>query len=319
MLGLGAMVVLIVALIAVLIIVKLGAEPPGNAIWLGVTWARDEHTDAEIRLLAERLRENEIGYAYVYTTWLHEDGTFNPTYDHATEFLNTIRSAYPELRVLSWIGVPTVLPDYRLDDESVWVTVGTFCRLAVEELGFDGVHLNVEPVRDGNPDLPSLLSEIRAQIGDDAIISLATPPDWNPGDPNVPSGPHAEVGSIWSTDYKQEIAALVDQMVVMAYNSGLDSPDDYTLWMSYQVVQFSQALYPLGAGAELIIGVPTYQEEPGHDPDAESLQAGLEGVLMGMRLAGDAADVIAGVGIYAYWDTTEEEWQTYRRLWLGIE
>ncbi len=291
----------------------------GNAVWLGVTWANDPHSAEEIRLLGEHLSAYRIRYAYVYVSYLRVDTTvWNPTFDYARDFVRALKAAAPDTKVLAWLGVPARAEDgtYRLDSPSVRRRVGQFARRTVEQFGFDGVHINVESVFDGNEDFTLLLETIRDLIGPGVLLSIAAPPDWNPGLPEVPAGPSTEVGTVWSEEYKQKVGALVDQVAVMAYNSGLENAADYETWVAYQVEQYSTALAGLSNGAGLIVGVPTYTEEPGHDELAENLRAALNGVHDGLRRAGSASGVVSGVGIYAFWDTDAVEWALYRQLWL---
>jgi spore germination protein YaaH len=320
-------IVLIGALVTVVIgasvyLVVLRASPPlfpDNAVWLGVTWAKDPHFEEEIILLGQHLSEYSVRYVYVYVSWFRNDtNTWNPTYDHARDFVQTLRQAAPEVRILSWLGVPSRSTDgtYRLGSEIVRRRVGQFAQRSVEQFGFDGVHINVESVFDDNEDFPLLLQEVRDLLGPEVLLSVAVPPDWNPGRPEVPAGPDTDVGMAWSQSYKQEIGALVDQMAVMAYNSGLETSTDYEAWVAYQVEQFSAALADVPSDVELIVGVPTYADELGHDCWVENLRAALNGVHDGLRRAGSAASVVAGVGLYAFWDTDAVEWALYRQMWL---
>jgi len=144
------------------------------------------------------------------------------------------------------------------------------------------------------------------------------PPDWNTGIEGIPVSPLTTTEAMWSQEYKQRVALLADEIVVMAYNSGLSSPLDYQVWMAFQVAQFTSAIVPLGVDTRLIIGIPTYDAEPpGHDPAVESLPAAITGVRNGMTQVEGASDLVQGVGLYAYWSTEPPEWAAYRELWLG--
>ena len=305
----------------VFLLVLREAPPPftGNAIWLGVTWVKDPHVEEEISLLGRHLSEYSVRYVYVYVSWFRNDtNTWNPTYDHARDFVHTLKQAAPEVRILGWLGVPSRSTDgtYRLGSETVRTRVAQFAQRSVEQFGFDGVHINVESVFDGDEDFLLLLQEMRDLLGPEVLLSVAVPPDWNPGRPEVPAGPNTDVGMVWSQAYKQQVGALVDQVAVMAYNSGLETSSDYEAWVAYQVEQFSTALADVPSDVELIMGVPTYADEVGHDCWVENLRAALNGVHDGLRRAGSAGSVVAGVGLYAFWDTDAVEWALYRQMWL---
>ncbi|MBN2471866.1 MAG: hypothetical protein JXN59_14180, partial [Anaerolineae bacterium] len=199
-----------------------------NAIWLGISWGETAQAEEDVRALAQRLETQGIDIVYVWTTWLQEDGTWSPTtFEHMAAFVQQLRAYYPEVRLDAWIGVPVEVPDYRIDDEAIQDEVARFAAQALEDFGFDGVHINAEPVWEGDEHYLSLLRAVRQSIGDEAALSVAVPPDWNTGDPAIPVGPYTTPDAHWSQTYKQRVAFLVDEVAVMAYNSGLSSPLDY--------------------------------------------------------------------------------------------
>jgi hypothetical protein len=105
-------------------------------------------------------------------------------------------------------------------------------------------------------------------------------------------------------------------MAVMAYNSGLSSPEDYSQWMAYQVRAYAEAISEIGEGTELIIGIPTYEAEPpGHDPLVENVESALRGISEALAESGEAATYVQGVAIFAEWTTDDTEWQQFA-AWL---
>lgn len=306
---------------AVLLFLLLQPAPPSahNAIWLGIDWGRETHADDTVSSLAAELRLNGIDTLYIWTSWLQGDGTWSETtFPYIAGFVQQLRRFYPEAQLDAWIGFPVETPSYRMDDATVRDTIATFSERAIQEFGFDGVHLNAEPVWDGDENFPALLRDIRQAIGTDTRLSVSVPPDWNTGTPGIPVGPYTVPGMMWSTEYKQRVALLADEMAVMAYSSGLSTPADYTTWMAFQVTQFISAIAPLSVNTRLIIGIPTYDAEPpGHDPAVESIPAAINGIRQGLAQSGEAASLVRGLGIYAYWTTDAQEWAAYRQMWLG--
>lgn len=292
-----------------------------NAVWLGIDWGQAVQEDAAVRDLTDNLKAQGIDTLYVWTTWLQEDATWSPTtFQNMAAFLDQVRQFYPEVRLDAWLGIPVELPDYRLDDEDLRAEIARFSAQALADFGFDGIHINAEPVWDGDEGFLSLLREVRLAIGNDVVLSVAVPPDWNTGDPAIPAGPYTTPDAHWAQEYKQRVGFLADELAIMAYNSGLASPLDYQTWMAYQVNRYVSALAPLDVGTRLVIGVPTYDAElPGHDPAVESLQAAISGILQAMAASDPDGTRVQGVGIYAYWSTDPIEWNTYQRLWLTRE
>jgi hypothetical protein len=111
---------------------------------------------------------------------------------------------------------------------------------------------------------------------------------------------------------------LVDEMLVMAYHSGLVSSSDYSTWVAYQVRAYAEAIDELGIETTIEVGIPTYPAElPAHDPDVENVETALIGIKQGLSEAGAMASSISGVSIYAEWTSDEEEWERFYQLWAN--
>ena len=297
------------------------AELQPNALWIGTEWTYEEHEPEAIADFVEQLHEHDIGTVYAWVSWLQEDGTWRGAENFAKVrvFANQLKAVYPEVELHGWISFPANLDEdgYRLDDEELQQNIADFSASVVGELGYDGIFLNVEPVWDGDESFLALLRKVRTSVGDEVPVSAAIPPDWSPEDADIPVPPLIVPGTVWAKEYKQSVALLTDHMAIMAYNSGLSSAEDYEVWMAYQVATFADAISELGEGTNLLIGIPTYDEElPGHDPEVESVPAALRGLDEGLSQAGEAAVFVQGVAIYAGWTTDEIEWQQFND-WLA--
>lgn len=293
-----------------------------NALWIGTGWTYTLQELDDIDALATRLRDHEIGTIYAWVSWLQEDGTWRgaENFGAVGAFAKGLKNANPELRILGWVSFPVNLGEagYRLDDETLQQTVADFSARVVNDLGFDGVFLNVEQVWTGDENFLALLRKVRASVGESRPISVAVPPDWSPLGAGIPVPPLIVPGTIWETGYKQSVALLTDEMAVMAYNSGLSDPADYTVWTAYQVKAFAEAIDELGEGTALVIGIPTYDAEPpGHDPEVENVESAVAGVIEGLQQAGAAARHVRGVAIYADWTTDDTEWRQFQSNWVG--
>ena len=277
------------------------------AAWLGVTWSKDPHSRSEIRSLADKLGAYEINDLFVYVSYLNADGVFNPTYAHAADFVGQLRALAPEIRLLAWIGVP-VAPqrsggaslESRLHDAGIRQAIADFSRLAVREMGFDGVHLNMEPVADGDAMFLAALDDVRNNLPDDALLSTTAHPLRL--DEARTAMPYPTMAHHWSPQYFKLVAARSDQIVLMAYDSGLPFPRDYLNWLTYQVE--ASAISLRDTGGELIIGLPTSEEwTPSHQTQAESLRNALAALSAGI------SDRIDGIAVYPFWEMDDEEWR----------
>jgi hypothetical protein len=235
-------------------------------------------------------------------------------------FVQQFNRAYPEARLYGWVGLPTDtggIP-YRLDSAAIRQKVAEFSARMVSEFGFDGVFLNVEQVWNDDQNFLELLREVRNSVGDDIPISAAIPPDWSPLGANIPVPAQIVPGTVWDKSYKQNVALLVNELAIMAYNSGLGAPSDYETWMAYQVATYAEAVSELGEGTEIVIGIPTYDAEPpGHDPYVENVYTAIAGLKQGLSESGENADFVRGVAIYADWTTDEAEWQAFQEAWVS--
>jgi len=310
-------------LLVVAVVVGLGMFRPNrveigpNAIWAGTEWTYDAPDDQAVADFAQKLRDHDIGTVYAWVSWLQEDGTWRGTtnFPNVKRFVEQFRAAYPEATLYGWVSLPVSggADGYRLDDEGVQQAVADFSQRVVNDFGFDGVFLNVEPVWDEDESFLSLLRTVRATLGMDALVSVAAPPDWSPEGANIPVPPLIVPGTVWSDTFKQSIALLSDEIAVMAYNSGLSTPGDYTQWVAYQVSAFARAIAQLGEGTQLVVGMPTYDAElPGHDPLVENIASAEAGYELGLEQAGADASFVRGRALYAGWTTDDQEWAAFK-------
>jgi hypothetical protein len=223
------------------------------------------------------------------------------------------RQVAPELRVLPWVGGLRVgykrhrAGTINLSDLTQRQRIVAEVRGLMDE-GFDGVHLNVEPVDDGNVDFLSLLRSLRNAVGPGKVLSLAA---IRPGPFGIPFAPNF----VWSPDYYARVAAASDQLVIMAYDTALPTAPLYRRYVAWSTASVAGALVASGSRARVLMGVPTYEDFGFmHRPDVETLDNALQGVIAGLRGLG-AGGTFEGVALYAEWTTNEEDWAVYERLW----
>lgn len=289
-----------------------------NAVWLGVEWVMEDHSRDEIIALADELAEHQVRYVFVFVSYLRCDGKFNPTYAHAGQFISTLRASEPMLNVQAWIGLPLTqsgpfsMGCVNLQDPATRQKIALFSGYLVHQEGFDGIHLDPEPVRSGDINVLVLLDEVRSVLGRARDLSIASRRIQ-------PFFSHISVPLLgnwaWRASYYREVAKRVDQVIVMTYDSSLPLPQLYRRWVHRQVLELTRVLQ--GLDVEVLIGVPTSEERTWtHWPSAENIVSGLQGVLDGLGDVEAYSDTVKGVAIYPYWETDRTEWATYRRLWL---
>ena len=278
---------------------------------MGVDWAMESHTDSDIEALAINLQSHHIDYAFIYVSYLKADDSFNPTFDHARDFVQQFRAIAPEIKLLAWIGIPVSItsPDgkfiqNRLNEAQIREQIAEFSDKLVAEFGFDGVHIDAEPVADNDFGFISTLQAMRHQMPDGAILSLAAHA-LHPTE-QVTNTPLPKTNYQWSTDYLKQVAENSDQIAMMAYDSGLFFPSDYRAWMAYQIRASAEAVRDMKT--QLFIGVPASEEWTlSHNITTEYVANALYGVRLGLTQTADY-EAIAGIAIYPYWEISDDEW-----------
>lgn len=289
----------------------------GNAVWLAHKWVGAIQSDNTYRDLAAHLARHKITDAFFHVGPLRADGTIDVArYPAAERLAREMRRHAPALRVQAWIGqiekrgggpLDLSRPDVR---KTITATAAQFL-----ELGFDGIHYNIEP-SSGNPHLLTLLDATRKLTrGQGAMLSMAT--DEIEPFPGLAwltqvAGTHA---GFWTAEYHHAVSQRVDQIAVMMYDTGLPADWLYGTFVAWQTRKV-QAITP--DAVTVFMGVPTYEEQRlTFHPDAENMQSALRGIRNGLA-ADPALTRHLGVAIYANWTTDDPEWRRYRRDWLGL-
>jgi hypothetical protein len=285
-----------------------------NAVWLEHRWLERTHSEAEMEVLFAKLRQRGIGYAYPHVIPFDASGQLPPhDREQLRAFLACARRVAPELKILPWIG--GLRRGYKrqragtieLADLTQRQRVVAEARGLVDE-GFDGVHLNVEPVDDGNVEFLALLRALKTAVGDEHVLSLAA---IRPAPVGLPRARNFA----WSPDYYARVAATTDQIVIMAYDTAIPTPSLYRRYVRWAARSVAGALDASGSDARVLMGIPTY--EPFgfmHRRGVETPQNALVGVVAGLRGLG-AGGTFEGIALYAEWTTDESEWRVYERYW----
>lgn len=286
-----------------------------NAVWLEHRWLERLHSNEEMERMLGALARRGVQYVYPHVIPFDRDGRL-PAHDREQMrgFLAAARRAAPDMKVLPWVG--GLRSGYRrtragtldLGNLAQRQRIVAECRGLVDE-GFDGVHLNVEPVNDGNVEFLALLRALRTAVGERTLSLSAI----RPGPFALPLAPNF----LWSLDYYARVAAVSDQIVVMAYDTGLPTPGLYRRYVSYAAGAVTRTLSGSHLRARVLMGVPTY-DATGlmHREDVESADNALLGVIAGLRGVGGGG-TFEGVALYAAWTTDDAEWARYDQLWRG--
>ncbi|MFF0546128.1 hypothetical protein ACFYTF_25145 [Nocardia thailandica] len=286
-----------------------------DALWLGHAWVDGRRTDADVEALAALLAGTGIRDLYVHTGPLEHDGTLRAELSaRARWFTDAVHGRLPGVRVQSWLG-DVVAPEFDgLDVEDpaardrVLASAGR-----VLDLGFDGVHYDLEPIRSGSPGFLALLTETRAMTAARGAVLSASAPVIDP----LP-GLHrvglalADHGKWWAQRYFAEVARRVDQVAVMSYDTAMPWRPLYRGCVAQQT-ELALAVTP--DAVDLLMGAPAFRaDDAGHDGDTETVATALEGVRAGLHRAGPGRPRF-GVALYVDIAATPRDWADYRAGW----
>jgi hypothetical protein len=287
-----------------------------NAVWLEHRWIEKEHSPAEMDALFSALATHGILYAFPHLIPFNAVGRLPPhNRDQMRAFLQSARRAAPGMKVLPWIGGLRL--GYRrqrpgsvnLSDLGQRQRIVAECRGLIDE-GFDGIHVNVEPVDDGNDDFLALLRALRTAIGGDRILSLSA---IRPGPFALPMAPNF----FWTPAYYVRVGAVADQIVVMAYDTGLPTAGLYKRYAAWAASTVTSELIAHKSRARVLLGIPTYDETGFmHRAAVETPANAIAGIVAGLRGLGGGG-TFEGVALYAEWTTDAADWSAYESLWRG--
>ena len=292
-----------------------------NAIWAEHEWVGETHSAQDYDTLAALLKREQITYLFPHVGPLDGDGTIPlALYPNAATFVQQMKARLPNLKILAWMGQIEKDGGGPLDmsDAQTRSNIVAEARLFTQDLGFDGIHYDIEPIHNLNPHFIDLLDETRAAIGTGKMISISAP-KWAPAARVIPFV-QAVAGrgtAWWTTYYFLVVSSHVDQLVVMMYNTALPTASLYETLVKQETAHILDANNHASHPAQVLIGIPTYHDNgPGFHDSAENMLSGLHGVTSGLNSGVDTSH-FGGVAIYPLWLTSQSDWQTYNRLWLG--
>lgn len=323
----AAGLIFIAVILALRFINPPDTSTPPNGIWLNKSWTYLEHSPEDLLQVTSDLRDNGIGAIFLYTSSLRADGTWSGLVDGNNRFteveaqieslVSQIRAVYPSVQLYAWVEVNVQSPEYRLDQLQIQNTIANFSQQMVNQLDFDGVLLDIKPIFEENEDYIQLLRTVKREIGIDTDLLVAVPPDLTPSGTqlNLPNviAPATE----WSTEYKQRVALLANQIVINAYNSYQTNPVDYIEWVSYQVDSYVEVLSQIDSNTTILVSVPNFESNSqAHDPEIESLAGSLDGVVRSANQLDDTnTGFLSGVAIFTDHILSDAEWSIYRQRW----
>jgi hypothetical protein len=287
-----------------------------DAVWLGHSWVDGRHDETDVALLASRIDGSGISDLYVHAGPLTHEGTL-PADRHprAGWLLETLAEQLPEVRTQAWLGNMLAAGG----EDGLRLDAGTRRAVAdsagqAMDLGFAGVHLNIETVSSGDLDYLALLDEVGAVVRErGGIFSVSTQHiEPVPRLHEAAKAITAKPGKWWAQSYFREVAERADQVAVMSYDA--PTPAE-SLYGGYVAQQTELALQVTPPDTDLLMGLPFF-----HERDllhrAETVNAAVRGVRLGLTRE-DRERERFGVALYVDYGATPEDWRDYRRSWVA--
>lgn len=299
-----------------------------NSIWLDKSWTHGKVDEARISELAGQLKQNQIGKLYAYASTLNIEGrwtagtqgtgNFMESRADVAAFVNSFRQRHEKAQIYAWIEIWTNLDPvdgYRLDSAALHENVADFSRLLVEDLGFDGILLDVKPLYSESDDLIRLIRSVRSATGVEKPIAVAAPADLTPTDAGLEPLSTIAPGTMWSANFKQRVMVTADEVVLLMYQSYRQDTLDYINWVAYHVETYINLLV---GDTRILVSIPNYGgPSAAHNPSVETMSAALDGVIHGLsRLAEEDKSLLTGVAIFSDEDLNQSQWNFYRETWL---
>jgi hypothetical protein len=288
-----------------------------NAVWLEHRWLQDGVTEEEIAGLCRRLKENHIRYVYPHLSPADNDGRLPPFSQQAARlFRRIVKREAPDVQILPWVGgVKTGFRQTQegtvaLDSDSYLQTFAGECVFLTRDLGFDGIHLNIEPMDSGNSRLPEWLDYLKTRLEGKTLSIAANKPSFLEGFNVSPE-------RSWDVNYFAQIGRKCDQLVIMSYDTGLSQPFLYSLFVQEKISAILKRFDHERLPCKILLGVPTYDEAPRHNVNAENIPSALKGLLSALSVRNMQRGSFEGIALYGYWTTSEEEWKQFANGWLN--
>ncbi|MFV0133834.1 hypothetical protein ACLGIH_11435 [Streptomyces sp. HMX87] len=288
-----------------------------DALWLGHAWVDGRKDDADLAALARRLRGTGVRDLYVHSGPMEHDGTLpEAKYPRARWLIDGVHREMPGVRVQAFLGdvLATEGPDgMRLERAATRAAVVGSAR-QVLDAGYDGVHLDLEPLHSGDRNYLGLLDDLRdVTRAHDAQLSVAAHQiDPLPGFHSV-WGTFTGHPKWWSQEFFGQVARRVDQIAVMSYDTMQPLESTYGGYVAQQTALALEATPPT---THLLMGLPFFHENRfGHWNHAETVPAAVRGVRLGLSRT-DADRTRFGVALYIDFAATEADWAAYTGGWV---
>lgn len=266
--------------------------PPSTApvigAWRGVYaphgWVAVPRPESEVRAAVSAVRDAGFDAQLLNVGYLDATGTIAPTVHPALgDWVEASRALDPSMKLIAWVNGGEAA---HVDDTRLHATTSRWLADLVARHGLDGVLLDLEPFRRDNPAFVSLLQTVRA----------AMPTAW--------VGVNGPADGQWSATFIAAVAAPVDAIVPMHYDTSLTTTSTYSARVASEHGRFVAAA---GAAASVLPALPAYARNTWHDPAVENIESAVAGI------AASVPGSAAGAAVYSWHELDArslDQWRT---------
>jgi hypothetical protein len=284
-----------------------------NGIWIQHGWLGDDlwfttkrvdkrkfRGNQKIKEMADLLASHGVKYVFPHLCPSNPKGKIAQVDPKQTErFLDH----FEDFKILPWVG--GVLHHHCYTESPQWRAnfVSSVLDLLQSHPRLGGVQINIEPMPSGDKGFLVLLQELRQEMPDGKLLSVAAyppPTRWHPF-PQV----H------WEEEYFREVAQRVDQLAVMMYDSSIRWQKPYQHLMS----NWTSDVLSWSGDTEVLLGIPVYDDAGVgyHFPEVENLRNALLGIHAGLSKFKSVPENYSGVAIYCEWEMDDQEWKYLKK------
>jgi hypothetical protein len=287
---------------------------PSHGIYLDNDWIATNKDELKISALHEKLASAGVLYIYVQIKNMKSPDVETQT----ARLMMQTKARNPALRIVAFLGRRVCSGLKNVACLELTSEKDTHrLQLQVEQLwqlGYDGVQLDLEPVTSGDKAFLALLDGILSRQPAGKLLSVAgymlepTRAILN----RVRITPrNGATPFYWSHDYYREVLSRVDSVVMMNYDTGIQSSSEYEQWTIYQIVELLRIRSSVGD--KLIhLGIPAYKygRRGLFNAQAESAIVALDAA---RKVLGRFCPAAVGFAPYHESEMTQELWTALAR------
>lgn len=306
-----------------------------NAVWTEGAYLKGYRTNdgdtlvpKDIEEYALNLKKNNIKYAYLFAGPFGVDGHLPdyPFSETAKSNVEYLKSHYPELIILPWIGGVQNKQLYLGD--TTWVKNAlTDTKKLVSYLNVEGVHVDFEYIKKGEPaldlttgtELPGDLSSYGNNVNNFHKQLRKILPNAFISSVVVTTAPKAKP---WKRRTSMEelkvLVKEVDQLSFLFYDTSIKDQNEFRESCQYQL-QDIQHLTKI-KDIQYLIGVGTFindiELQKYRHMEIENISNTIRTLSELLESTKSEIPSVDGVAIACYWTTADFDWATFRKLWV---